>query len=181
MSPIASTSALAAESRRHGRGLACGASIQGTLPFADARVSAPFDRVHSRGYCTDPTKERSDAGLSYAEVVTIPNILSASRGISGPILGYMLMQEQYDVVLPCVAIFGFTDWLDGYIAKQTKQETSLGSYLDPLADKVFVMSLVSPRANETRRPKPVRCDGLHLTPTARSSARARSRASCRPR
>ena len=36
-------------------------------------------------------------------------------------------------------LFGLTDWLDGYIARSYKgQSTVLGTYLDPLADKVMV-------------------------------------------
>ncbi len=39
---------------------------------------------------------------------------------------------------------GFSDWLDGYLAKRMKnQESSLGSYLDPLADKVLVTCLTA--------------------------------------
>ncbi|EFJ34417.1 hypothetical protein SELMODRAFT_405738 [Selaginella moellendorffii] len=36
---------------------------------------------------------------------------------------------------------GFSDWLDGYIARRTKEKSALGSYLDPLADKVLIGSV----------------------------------------
>jgi len=43
--------------------------------------------------------------------------------------------------LVCTLIFivaGFTDWLDGYLARKMKLETSFGAFLDPVADKLMV-------------------------------------------
>lgn len=37
---------------------------------------------------------------------------------------------------------GFSDWLDGYVAKRFAQESVLGSYLDPLADKAVIVCTV---------------------------------------
>jgi cardiolipin synthase (CMP-forming) len=37
---------------------------------------------------------------------------------------------------------GFSDWLDGFLAKRYHQESVLGSYLDPLADKAVVFFVV---------------------------------------
>ncbi len=40
-----------------------------------------------------------------------------------------------------LAVAGASDWVDGYIAKNFNQKSVLGSYLDPLADKVLVASV----------------------------------------
>ena len=40
-----------------------------------------------------------------------------------------------------VVSFGFTDWLDGYLAKKLNQRSIIGAFLDPLADKVMIGSL----------------------------------------
>ncbi|RYY83880.1 hypothetical protein EON63_10340 [archaeon] len=39
------------------------------------------------------------------------------------------------------AIFSFSDWLDGYLAKRLNQATTLGAFLDPIADKIMIASL----------------------------------------
>jgi CDP-alcohol phosphatidyltransferase len=38
---------------------------------------------------------------------------------------------------------GWSDWLDGYVARRFDQQSTLGSYLDPLADKVLICTVVA--------------------------------------
>lgn len=45
---------------------------------------------------------------------------------------------------PGVAVAGLSDWLDGYIAREYQQHSILGTYLDPLADKVLVGCVAIP-------------------------------------
>lgn len=49
---------------------------------------------------------------------------------------------QYDIAFPALALSSLTDWLDGYVARMQNIRSILGSYLDPLADKVLVGSVV---------------------------------------
>ena len=82
------------------------------------------------------------AGWSYEEACTIPNLISLSRALSAPVLGYCIVTEAWPIAIGGTLVAGFSDWLDGYLAKRMKsQESSLGSYLDPLADKVLVTCL----------------------------------------
>ena len=38
------------------------------------------------------------------------------------------------------ALAGFTDWLDGYLARKLNQSSNLGAFLDPIADKLIVVT-----------------------------------------
>ncbi|XP_044461669.1 cardiolipin synthase (CMP-forming), mitochondrial isoform X2 [Mangifera indica] len=70
--------------------------------------------------------------------VNLPNLVSMSRLVSGPFIGWMIMNEMYSSAFLTLAISGATDWLDGYMARRMKINSVVGSYLDPLADKVLI-------------------------------------------
>lgn len=62
------------------------------------------------------------------------------RIIFVPIIIIFLMQGAYLKALVFFAISGITDGLDGFLARTLKQQTTLGAYLDPIADKALIMS-----------------------------------------
>ncbi|KAF8031596.1 hypothetical protein BT93_D0729 [Corymbia citriodora subsp. variegata] len=82
-------------------------------------------------------EERSNEGLVDG-FVNLPNLISVSRLISGPLLGWMIVNEWYTTAFVGLAISGATDWLDGYVARKMNINSVVGSYLDPLADKVLI-------------------------------------------
>ncbi|KAI4304274.1 hypothetical protein MLD38_039811 [Melastoma candidum] len=73
--------------------------------------------------------------------LNLPNLISVSRMVSGPFLGWMIMNEWYSVAFAGLVISGATDWLDGYVARRMNINSVVGSYLDPLADKVLIASV----------------------------------------
>ncbi|KAK8629473.1 hypothetical protein V6N13_078314 [Hibiscus sabdariffa] len=81
------------------------------------------------------TKERDAVIESF---VNLPNLISMSRLVSGPLLGWMIVNEMYGLAFVGLAVSGATDWLDGYVARKMKINSVVGSYLDPLADKVLI-------------------------------------------
>ncbi|XP_010267689.1 PREDICTED: cardiolipin synthase (CMP-forming), mitochondrial [Nelumbo nucifera] len=68
----------------------------------------------------------------------LPNMISMSRLLSGPFLGWMIINEWHLSAFVGLAISGATDWLDGYMARKMGINSVIGSYLDPLADKVLI-------------------------------------------
>ena len=74
------------------------------------------------------------------------------RLLSGPVVAHMILQHQWPAAMITLAIAGISDWADGYAAKHWGQSSVLGSYLDPLADKVLVCCTVGALAAEVRPP-----------------------------
>ena len=68
-------------------------------------------------------------------VWTIPNALTASRIVSAPFLGMAIVHGETSKALAILAYAALTDVADGWIARRLNQQSDLGSYLDPLADK----------------------------------------------
>jgi len=74
--------------------------------------------------------------------LNIPNLLTAFRVIFLPFFIYLILQPSRVSRMIAFAIFALTsltDLLDGYIARRLNQETELGKFLDPLADKCLVL------------------------------------------
>ena len=70
----------------------------------------------------------------------IPNLISIMRiFLSIPIVWFMF-EQRFDLALVIFAIAGISDGLDGYLAKRNKWQSQLGGLLDPLADKVLLVS-----------------------------------------
>lgn len=67
-----------------------------------------------------------------------PNILTSLRIFSAPILSYLIVTEQYEYALIGCFAAGISDVVDGYLAKNYRMSTVLGTYLDPFADKILI-------------------------------------------
>ncbi|XP_056423801.1 cardiolipin synthase (CMP-forming) [Hyla sarda] len=94
----------------------------------------------SGGEDTDPA-QREQPDL-YENPWTIPNLLSMTRIGLSPVLGYLIVGEDFNLALGIFVLAGITDLLDGYIARNwANQKSALGSALDPLADKILISVL----------------------------------------
>ncbi|MCA9472307.1 MAG: CDP-alcohol phosphatidyltransferase family protein [Nitrospirales bacterium] len=72
--------------------------------------------------------------------INIPNSLTVLRILLVPVFVGLLVYEHYDHALLVLIIAAITDGLDGAIARMANQQTRIGAYLDPLADKLLLMS-----------------------------------------
>lgn len=77
----------------------------------------------------------------------IPNILTAMRLISAPLVALMLLISTEPfwslIALIIYAIASATDWLDGYLARRWQSVSGFGRMLDPIADKLMVILILS--------------------------------------
>ncbi len=71
---------------------------------------------------------------------SIPNVLSVLRMALVPLFIIALVDGEAVKALVLFAVAGATDSLDGVIARFWRQQTLLGSYLDPIADKLLLTS-----------------------------------------
>jgi cardiolipin synthase (CMP-forming) len=78
----------------------------------------------------------------------LPNAISLLRIVLiAPIL-YYIVAARYDLALALFFIAGFSDGLDGYLAKTFNWNTRLGALLDPIADKLLVAGAFVTLANQ---------------------------------
>jgi cardiolipin synthase (CMP-forming) len=75
--------------------------------------------------------------LSQANL-TIPNVITLSRILITPLFIIFLIQGNYRRALILFLLAGVSDLADGLIARTWQQKSRLGSYLDPLADKLLM-------------------------------------------
>lgn len=117
-------------------------------------------RIQLRSYCTKQSKvnsaekeakdlsentntvKKTGVDLQYSTILTVPNLLTMLRMVLAPVLGYLVLQEAYTPACGVFVVAGLTDMLDGFIARNFRNQTSaLGSFIDPLADKLLISIL----------------------------------------
>ncbi|KAI5826466.1 hypothetical protein K523DRAFT_322881 [Schizophyllum commune Tattone D] len=74
-------------------------------------------------------------------IYTIPNLLTVSRIVACPFLGYAILHGNFHVATGLLVYAGLTDLVDGYLARNFKMGSVLGTILDPAADKTLMTTL----------------------------------------
>jgi cardiolipin synthase len=70
--------------------------------------------------------------------INIPNTLTILRILLTPLFAICLIKRSLESALLVFAVAAVTDGLDGMVARLFGQKTSLGAYLDPIADKLLL-------------------------------------------
>ena len=112
----------------YGRGLALENGCRSPYPCAQAptkAISAEKERQHVRD------RDR----------LNLPNLITLGRVILVPVVFWLLITGQTEVAFVAFIIAGISDAVDGYLAKTFGWKTELGAYLDPLADKLLIVSI----------------------------------------
>ena len=79
--------------------------------------------------------------MKLSQVFTAPNQLTLLRMIFVPFIVIELVDGRYFWALVLFVIAGFSDGLDGLLARKLHQQTLLGQYLDPIADKLLLSTM----------------------------------------
>ncbi|OWY96675.1 Cardiolipin synthetase [Phytophthora megakarya] len=79
--------------------------------------------------------------LAMHQVVNVPNIITTARILATPYLAHLIVQGDHVSAIGLLAVAGVSDWLDGFIARTFHQESIVGSFLDPFADKLLIGTL----------------------------------------
>jgi cardiolipin synthase (CMP-forming) len=75
------------------------------------------------------------------QLLSAPNLLTLLRLIFLPFVVIAVLGGHYGWALAIFIIAGITDGLDGLLARLMEQQTTLGQYLDPIADKLLLSTM----------------------------------------
>lgn len=82
--------------------------------------------------------------MHHSSSLTISNVLSFSRIVIAPLITWMILvgtPRSLITGLVLLILASITDYLDGHLARTYNMKTMLGAFLDPLADKILVISV----------------------------------------
>ncbi len=73
--------------------------------------------------------------------INLPNFITLGRVISVPFIFWLLLSGEAKIAFLLFVAAGVSDAVDGFLAKRFHWQTTLGAYLDPLADKLLIVSI----------------------------------------
>ncbi len=91
-------------------------------------------------YCTVLLNRRLAKRCIIVDAKHIPNLISVFRILLVYPVNYLMLDRQFGPALGLFILAGLSDGLDGFLAKHYHWQSRLGSYLDPLADKLLLVS-----------------------------------------
>ncbi len=75
-----------------------------------------------------------------SRIVTVPNLLTVFRMVLIPVFVSLLFYQRFLLALGIFVLAGVTDGLDGLLARRFNQKSQLGTILDPIADKLMLVT-----------------------------------------
>jgi cardiolipin synthase (CMP-forming) len=87
--------------------------------------------------------EVQETAVQTDRVLTVPNLLSLLRLLGVPIFVWLVLVREADLLaVLLLGAAGFTDYLDGKLARRWNQISRLGQLLDPLADRLYILATI---------------------------------------
>src|SRR6187549_1631553 len=75
-----------------------------------------------------------------SRIITVPNLLTVFRMVLIPVFVSLLFYQRFILALAIFVLAGVTDGLDGLLARRFNQKSQLGTILDPIADKLMLVT-----------------------------------------
>ena len=107
--------------------------------MAAPQISGPAQPV----LVSAPPRKKTRRERLREELLNAPNMMTLGRMLLVPLFLYLLYYENRRYSFLAAAIYSvaaLTDWVDGWLARVSGKVTTLGKFLDPLADKIIVLS-----------------------------------------
>ena len=73
--------------------------------------------------------------------MSLPNLITIARILLVPVIVLLIISQHLNYAFILFVVAGLSDGIDGFIAKRFELVTVLGSYLDPLADKILLVAI----------------------------------------
>lgn len=74
--------------------------------------------------------------------LTIPNAVTLVRFLLVPVFVWLMFHDDYWTALVTLVVLFSTDWIDGFLARQLNQVSTVGQWLDPLADRLSLWVVI---------------------------------------
>jgi cardiolipin synthase len=103
---------------------------------------------HENNNNEQPSQQSSPSSfnLGFIEAIrdsfNLPNALTMGRIVFTPGLAYLILYNHIDAAIVGCFFTGILDFFDGYLARKWNQKTVVGAFLDPLADKLFIGTIL---------------------------------------
>lgn len=81
------------------------------------------------------------SGEASVRLANIPNFITLGRIFAVPVVFWLLLRDETKLAFFIFLAAGISDAIDGYLAKRFHWQSELGAYLDPLADKLLIVSI----------------------------------------
>ena len=79
---------------------------------------------------------------NWFELKSIPNLISLCRLVFIPYLAYLISVDNWPLATGLAVLLGFSDFVDGWVARRFNMRTELGALLDPLIDRIFISAVL---------------------------------------
>lgn len=90
-----------------------------------------------------------------SRILTVPNLLTVFRMVLIPVFVTLLFYQRFELALVVFVVAGVTDGLDGLLARRFDQQSQLGTILDPIADKLMMVTAFVVLSMRSVFPQPI--------------------------